>query len=327
VKAVVTGASGFVGRHLIGELQRRGDEPVAVARPGSGAADELEAAGIVVVREDLRRPTPALDDVLAGADVVYHLAAGVAGGWRATFDTNVTATENLVAAIDRSAFSGRVVHVSSYAVYAFNQLPPGAVVDESTPIEPEPWRRDDYSWTKVLQEQVVRRLEGGAAELVVVRPGTIYGRERRFHYRLGRPLGSEAILLLGGRNVLPLTYVENTVSLLAESGRHPAAAGETFNAVDPGAVTQLAYLRRWRAAADGPRFVLPFPLAALRAMGRALQAAERRTEGRLVPPAFLDPYKIEPTVRRFSWAPSRAKEVLGWEPPVALDEALRRSFS
>jgi hypothetical protein len=72
--------------------------------------------------------------------------------------------------------------------------------------------------------------------------------------------------------------------------------------------------------------VIPFPLAPLRAAGRALQRAERRTDGRLSPPAFLDPYVMEPSIRRFSWAPSRATSVLGWEPPVALEEAFNRTF-
>jgi nucleoside-diphosphate-sugar epimerase len=308
------------------ELARRGDSAVALARPGSGAGDALAAEGHEVVRVDLRRPGDALPGLLAEADVVYHLAAGIAGGWRATFDTNVTATERLVDAIGAAGFRGRLVHASSFSVYGLNQLPPGSVVDESTPVEPEPWRRDDYAWTKVLQERVIRRLEGTGPELVVVRPGTIYGRERRFHYRLGRPLGDGALLVLGGRNTLPLTYVENTASLLAEAGRHPAAAGQVLNAVDPGEVTQLAYVMRWRSA-GGPRVLIPFPLGPLRLAGRALQRAERRTGGRLSPPAFLDPYVMEPSMRRFRFAPSRAGELLGWRPPVPLEEALRRTFS
>jgi 2-alkyl-3-oxoalkanoate reductase len=327
VRAVVTGGSGFLGSHLMRELRGRGDSAVALARPGSTAGDALEADGHEVARVDLRRPGEALGPLLSGADAVYHLAAGIAGGWRATFDANVTATERLVEAIEATGFGGRVVHVSSFSVYGLNQLPRGAVVDETTPLEPEPWRRDDYAWTKLLQERVIRRLEAGAPELVIVRPGTIYGRERRFHYRLGRPLGDGALLMLGGRNTLPLTYVENTVSLLAEAGRHPSAPGQVFNAVDPGELTQLGYVSRWRGAPDGPRVVVPFPLAPLRAAGKLLQRAERRTGGRLSPPAFLDPYVMEPSMRRFRWAPSRAIEVLGWQPPVPLDEALRRTFS
>ena len=96
MRAVVTGGSGFLGGHLMQELERRGDRPVALARPRSGAGDALDAAGHEVAREDLRRPGDGLRSLLAEADAVYHLASGIAGGWRATFDTNVTATENLV---------------------------------------------------------------------------------------------------------------------------------------------------------------------------------------------------------------------------------------
>lgn len=323
----MTGGTGFLGRQLVAELERRGDEPVALARPGSAAGDALAERGVEVAREDLRRPSERLVELLAGADCVYHLAAGTGGGWRAVFETNVTATERLAAAIREAGFRGRLVHVSSYSVYGLNQLAPGSVVDESTPLEPEPWRRDDYSWTKTLQERVVRTLERDGPELTVVRPGTIYGPERRFNYRLGRPLGSDGVLLMGGRNPLPLSYVENTASLIAECGRHPAAAGETLNAIDPWPITQLAYVRRWRSAPDGLRRVVPVPLAVVRAAGAVLCRAERATNGRFSPPALFDPYKIEPTMRRFTWAPSRAADTLGWQPPVPLEEALRRTFS
>ena len=65
----------------------------------------------------------------------------------------MTGTERLLSAIERAGWKGRFVHVSSFAVYAFNQLPAGATVDEETPLEPDPGRRDDYAWTKLLQER------------------------------------------------------------------------------------------------------------------------------------------------------------------------------
>ena len=210
------------------------------------------------MRADLRRPSHELDEAVITADVVYHLAASLTGSWRAMFEANVTGTENLAGAIERCGWTGRLVHVSSFAVYALSQLAPGPVVDETTPLEPRPGDRDDYAWTKLLQERVVRELErSGGAEVVILRPGTVYGCERRFQHRVGRQIGDRAVLLLGGRNLMPLTYVENTASLLAECGRHPAAGGEVFNAVDPEQVTQWRYLRAWLGAQSRPVVMLP----------------------------------------------------------------------
>jgi nucleoside-diphosphate-sugar epimerase len=326
VKALVTGATGFIGRHLVRELARRADHVTAVVRPSTELPADLDALP-AVLRADLRRPPAELDERLADSDVVYHLAAGGGPTWRAVFEANVATTDNLLGVIARTGWRGRLVHASSFAVYAFNQQPPGSVIDESIPLEPQPWRRDDYAWTKLWQERLLGRLERGQAgvDLVVVRPGAVYGRERRFQYRLGRPLGERSVLLLGGRNPMPLTYVENTAALLAECGRHPRAAGEVFNCVDPDPPTQREYLRRWREGGDGPR-VIPVPLTAVRAAEALLQAAERRTAGSVAPPAFLNPYVMEPTFRRFRFDTSKPGRVLGWTPPVASADALRRTF-
>jgi len=325
VKALVTGAGGFVGSCVVDELLRRGADVTGIVRPSGASARRLEDRGVAILGADLRRPPADLAERVAGFDVLLHLASGVAGNWRATFDNNVTATENLVEALRGANWRGRFVHVSSFSVYGLNQLPRGSVVDESTPLEPRPGKRDDYAWTKLLQERVVRRLESGPAELVVVRPGAIYGPERRFQYRLGRPLGERSVLLLGGLVPMPLNYVENTASLLVECAGHPAATGEVFNAVDPEPLTQLRYLREWRARADGPA-VLPFPLTALRAIGAVLERAADHTDGRVAPPPFLDPYVMGPSFKRLRYDSSRAASVLGWSPPVSTPEALERTF-
>lgn len=114
-------------------------------------------------------------------------------------------------------WQGRYVHVSSFAVYALNQRPAWSVVDESVPIEPYPARRDDYAWGEVLQERLVDELMAGPSiPISVVRPGAIFGPERQFQYRLGRQLRNTALLLFGGHNPMPLVYIENVASLLAE---------------------------------------------------------------------------------------------------------------
>ena len=159
-----------------------------------------------------------------------------------------------------------------------------------------------------------------------MRPGTVYGREREFQHRVGRQLGERAVLLIGGGNLLPLTYVENTASLLAECGRHPAAPGQVFNAVDPQPITQREYLSRWRAAQGGRVAVARMPLPALSAIWGAYGAGERLSRGRVRPPALLRPYEARPTLKPFRYAPSRAEAALGWRPPFGLEEALARTF-
>lgn len=323
MKALVTGATGFVGSYLVPELLRRGDEVAALVRPAR-AARQLERQGVRVVRVDLRRANELPE--LADADVVYHLAAGVVGGWRGTFETNVTATENLVSTIRATGWRGRFVHASSFSVYGLNQLRPGAAVDETTPLEPTPGRRDDYAWSKLWQERVLEPLaDADRAQLVIVRPGEIYGRERQLPYRVGRQIGDRVVLLMGGGNVMPLTYVENTASLIALCGRDERAGGEIFNCVDPEPITQRQFLRHWLRAHPGT-VVLPVPLALTRAVGALLLRLERRSDGRLGPPAFLDPYVAEPNFRRFSFESSRPAKLLGWRSPVRLREALRRTF-
>lgn len=320
----MTGARGFLGRYLVRELHDRGHEVVAVVRPSS--PHNLDGGRLDVLRADLRQPGPGLSRRLQDIDVIFHLAASLGGNWRSVFEATVMATERLFEAIDRARWRGRLVHASSFAVYGLNQIPRGSLVDESTPLEPEPHRRDAYAWAKFLQERMVReRAARASLELAIVRPGTIYGRERRFQHQLGRQVGS-GLVLLGGLTTMRLNYVENAASLMAECGEHPRAAGEIFNAVDPHPLRQWQYLRRWLWAQPGWTPVIPVPASLLGLAGRALILAGERTQSRVAPPRFLDPYLIAPALRDFRYGTDRPQRVLGWWPPVARDEALRRTF-
>jgi 2-alkyl-3-oxoalkanoate reductase len=326
VKVFVTGASGFIGRHVVRELLDRGHDVTVLVRPSAAPRPELD--GSHLLRGDLRRPTDALARALIASDAIVHAAAVSSGSWRGMFAGTVLATEWLLEKLRSSGWGGRLVHVSSFAVYGLNQVPEGAVVDESTPLEPEPQRRGYYAWTKSLQERIVREFaEQTEAEVVIVRPGAVYGADRSFQHRLGRRVGARVLVVLGGRTVMPLNYVENTASLLAECVEHPRAAGEVFNAVDPDPPTQRDYQRWWRAGERGRISVVTVPLGVLGAIRGAYAILGVVSRGRVSAPGFFDAYDTGPGLRRFKYATDKPTRLLGWRPPVPRAEARRRTFT
>lgn len=328
MRALVTGAGGFLGSHLVEDLLSRGSRVRALVRPSRELSADWEERGVERVPIDLRRPEERLSAALADTDVVFHLAATTAGNWRSMFDTTVAATQRMLDTMRESGWRGRLVHVSSFSVYGLNQVRAHSVVDETTPLEQDPWRRDDYAWTKWLQERLVRELrDEGEVEVAIVRPGVIYGPGRAFQHQLGRELGPSTLLLYGGLATMRLTYVENTASLLAECGENPRAAGEVFNAIDPRPLRQVQYARRWRDADRANRRIVPFPLLALRAFGAGLARAAEATDGAVSPPSFLDPYRLKPAYGDFRYETSKPTEVLGWRPPVSREKALELTFS
>jgi nucleoside-diphosphate-sugar epimerase len=327
MNVMVTGAGGFIGRYVVADLVRRGHEVSAVVRPGSALPSGLEHPAVEIVRSDLRRPAPELAEHLARSGALVHLANASTGSPRARFEGSVLATELLLDEARGLGWAGRLVHVSSFAVYGFNQVSRGGVIDETTPLEPDIARRDDYAWTKLWQERVVRAAAtAGEIETVIIRPGAVYGRERRFQHRLGRPLGDRGLLLIGGLRLMPLTYVENTASLIAECADHPRAAGEVFNAVDPRPLRQFQYLRRWRASTPEPVRVIPLPLPAYRAIGAAYGRMERASGGRVRTPGLARPYVMTPSFGSFRYDATKASRTLGWHPPIGRAEALARTF-
>lgn len=328
MRVLVTGASGFVGRYVTRELRAREHEVSALMRPSSALPVELAELDVRLVRCDLRRPGPELARELAQCEAIVHLAAGTSGSPRSRFDATVLATERLIGAMREVGWSGRLVHVSTLAVYGFNQVARGGTIDDFTPLEPHLGRRDDYAWVKSLQERLVGELRSaGDVEVVVVRPGAVYGRERQFQHRLGRPLGDGGVLLIGGLNLIPCNYVENTASLLAECVVNPRAEGETFNAIDPDPPRQCGYLRRWRRAQPGRTRIIPLPLTLYHGMAAAYGLAARLSGGLIAAPGMLSRYQLMSNLRSYRYDTDRVTKVLGWRPPISRNEAYARTFA
>ncbi|MDR3632330.1 MAG: NAD(P)-dependent oxidoreductase [Isosphaeraceae bacterium] len=324
MKALVTGANGFLGRHVVAALRRRGHGVRALVRPASRlegpAWDEIE-----IVRADLRAPgdlTPAFD----GIDVLVHLAAAVTGGEEAQLSAAVVGTEKLLEAMVPST-TRRAVLASSFSVYDWSRIR-GTLTEES-PIEPAPdlYNRDGYAIAKVWQERVARRIaaEQGWA-LTVLRPGFIWGPGNEYLACLGQTIGP-CHLVFGPGTRPPLTYVENCAELFARAAEDPRAAGETFNVVDGHEVSAWRYLgdHLQRSGASGVRLPIPYGLAAAGvASVQWLSNWLFRGKGKL--PSLLVPCRFEARFKPLHYSNRKAREVLGWEPQFGYEESVDLTY-
>jgi nucleoside-diphosphate-sugar epimerase len=329
VKILVTGANGFLGMALVERLLAKGERDLRCLVRSEPARASIVALGgrypearVEPLVGTLATPAGAAAAV-SGVDLVYHLAASLAGAPADIFLSTVVASKNLLDAAVAGRPALKMVLVSSFGVYGVAGLRRGSVVDEATPLEPHRERRDVYSHAKLRQELLFREYQARHGfPLVVLRPGVIYGcGGSRVSARVGLQLGG-VFLHLGGTNLLPLTYVENCADALVMAGQRPEADGQTYNVVDDDLVTAKQYLDRYRREVRPLRVLrVPYPLLWLGSW--CVESYSKWSKGQL-PPVFTR-YRTAT-----AWRPTRftnAKlKALGWAPAVPTGEGLRRAF-
>lgn len=327
MKALVTGANGFLGTALVERLLARGGTELrCLVRQGSSRA-RLEAVlagqecGRIVVGS-LASPAAAAE-ALADAELVYHLAASLQGTPADMFLNTVISSKNLLEAIAASGRPVRVVLVSSFSVYGVAGMRRGDTLDERSPVEPHPEQRDPYAQVKLRQERLFRDYaESLGLPLAIVRPGVIYGPAGSpFSARVGLRLPG-LFLHLGGSAPLPLSYVDNCAEAIAVVGSSSAAWGEAFNVHDDELLTARQYLRLYKSRVRRLRSLfVPYP--ALLLLSHAVAWYHRYSHGQL--PALFTPYRTASSWKKLRFDNSKLKR-LGWRPLVATDEGLRRTF-
>jgi nucleoside-diphosphate-sugar epimerase len=328
MKVLLTGATGFLGKRVLRELLTRDIEVRCAVRASSRLDDINEirtelGRQIEVVPVDLATED-GCHEVVSGCEVVYHLAASRVGCTSSLFQNSVVPTRELVRVASESDVR-RFVLVSSLGVYGPQKLPRNATVDESCPVDEAPQLRDAYTYSKVVQEDIAwQTARENDLPLVVVRPGVIFGEERGIlSHRVGLPFGSR-LLRMGGRQRIPLTYVENCASGVVLAGLADGVDGQVFNLIDDALPTGRDLIRRYRKSGRRLR-VIGIPQFAIPLLAWFNEKYSDWTQGQI--PKVLSRHRIDAMWKPLCYSNEKAKRLLGWQPSIDVDTAITRTLS
>lgn len=299
---LVTGASGFVGEALVRKLAATGRAVTGVLRNGG----DVNRPGLSCVKryEDAA-------PLMAGHACMVHLAARVHVMNDAAQDplaafraANVTLTLNLAR---QAAAAGlrRFVFISSIKVNGEATLP-GQPFTEQDAFAPQ----DPYGVSKMEAEQGLHQIAAETGlEVVIIRPPLVYGPGVRANFAaLMQAVARGVPLPLGAiNNRRSLVALDNLLDFIVNCLSHPAAANQTFLVSDGEDLSTPELVRRMARAVGKPARLLPVPLWLLNA-GALLLGKQDRLQ-RLCGSLQLDI--------------SKARDLLGWQPPISVNEGLR----
>jgi nucleoside-diphosphate-sugar epimerase len=321
----VTGGTGLVGRHVIGELRQRGAAVSALARSETAAA-EMVRLGAEPVRGDLS-DAALLERAVVGCDAVVHAAAILLshGGWDDWYAVNVRGTEAVAAAAARRGV--RLVYLSSVAVYGRQTTydhGPGSV-DEDFGLDRPASPGDFYARYKREAELALWRVaKGTGLRAVALRPCVLYGEgDRHFAPRVARVLRRGVAPLIGrGDNSLSVVYAGNVAAAVIAALDRPGVTGP-FNVTNDGGVTQRGFLERFaKGLGVRARWIgIPHPLA---------WGAARLWDATLgFLPLWTAPLSARSAVQFLAsdnpYTSARAVRELGWKPPLAAGDAVEKT--
>lgn len=305
---LVTGASGFIGKALTIEAKKRGLNVRAATRSCSVYPDEIECIGVGEING-----TTDWRNALQGCDVVIHLAARAHIVDESSHNSlinfrnvNVAGTLNFAR---QAADEGvkRFIFISSIGVNGAETFTtPFGVLDEPAP-------HSMYALSKYEAELGLQVLASETRiEVVVIRPPLVYGPDAPGNFgvlvrwlKRGLPLPLGAIT----QNRRSLVALDNLVDLILTCAQHPMAANQTFLVSDGEDLSTTELLKRIGNAMKQPARLLPVPAGLLALAANSL--GKKRISQSLLGSLQVDI--------------SNTRKTLNWEPPITVDDGLRRA--
>lgn len=320
MKALVTGATGFVGSHLVERLKNEGIDVTAFVRKSSDTT-LLKEWGVRLAYGDLQDPK-SIEEALKGITHVFHSGA-IVSDWAdpdLIYKINVEGTQTL---LDKAAEAKveRFVHVSSLAVLGMHDH---HQTDETAPYEKT---GDSYCDTKIeAEKRVLAAYKEKGLPAVIIRPGFIYGpRDRQFLPRVLTFLKANKFMYIGdGEKILNLTYIHNLIEAIMLAAKNPNAVGQVYNVTDDGKVTRKKLIETICDVADLPKPTKSLPLPVAKVLCSVCEAYAKLTKSKQTP--LLNRARMKFLALSLDFDISKIRNQLQYTPKVDLRKGVEETI-
>ncbi len=309
--ALVTGATGFIGSHLVNRLSREGWDVICLIRESSDIS-WIEDSGCVVIKCDLN-DRRSLARAVRGQDVVFHLA-GITSATSPDeyYYVNASATECIVETVAHDCGSlQRFVYLSSLAASGPADTGRGSGGEMPVPVS-------DYGRSKLKGEEAVMNCMD-RIPCTILRPAAVYGPRDREFLRIFRWV-NRGIVPTWGESLLSLLYVDDLIEAMMRAVERESAVGRRLFVSDGNTYSTGAVLSEIGSALERDFVKLRLPEKLLPVIG-FLGDGICKIRGTK---SMINSDKMR-ELRHHSWTCdiSSAKEALGFEPATSLKEGIK----
>lgn len=318
---LVTGATGFVGSHLVRALIDRGETVKALVRdPDTDKAKQLAAAGATLVTGDITR-WDTLKDAVESVSTVFHSAAvlGPAGLDPAIYDRiNGQGVGQVINACRDAGTVGRFICVSTVGV--LGPLPPKTRACEGTPPKPV----DIYETSKLRGEEIALAEAANGFPAVVVRPGWVYGPGDTRTLKLFRMIAKRRFMMIGpADNKQHPIYIDDLIDGIIVSASTEGVGGRVYHLCGPEVMTVNDLCTRVAEAVGVKLFPFRPPVWAVRWPAWCVGKLFSLWGGD--PP--IDHRKADFFIVNRAYSIKRAKEELGWKPAIKFEDGIKKTIN
>ncbi len=319
-KILITGASGFIGSHLVTANLEKGNNVRVLVLPKDPKIIELERLGVDISVGDMRDEN-SLKNACYGIDIVFHCAGVVTdwAPWKLFEDVNVLGMKNLCKEALKSKVK-RLIYMSTNDVFGLQE---GVVIDESFPVKK--WG-EPYSDTKIDAELIAWDYYKTHNLPVTMVYGTwIYGEgDSTFIPALADAIMKKDMLFWRNNVHVWPCYIENLIDLLMLISTDPRAIGNGY-LIHDGEMTTLQELCKDIASAlELPpiKTRIPYFLAYIVAWFMEKWALITKRDKR----PLLTTYSVKNLGSRLNFSIDKAERELGWKPKISYREGLERTL-
>lgn len=320
-RAIITGGGGFVGKAIIHILLQNGVDCYAIGR---NEYPELTDIGVTCLKGDIADYSFVLQH-LKDIDVVFHVAAlaGIWGSWQNYFSTNVIGTRNIVKASLENDVEALVYTSTPSVVFNRDDIVNG---DESLPY-PNTFLCN-YAKSKAMAEKEVLSVNQNDLKTCAIRPHLIWGpHDPHLIPRLIERGKKAQLKIVGdGKNLVDLTYIDNVAHahMLAADNlvTEGSASGEAFFVSQERPVAMWDWINDLFVQLGIQKVEKKVSLKSALAAGAILEGVHKLILPDKEPK--MTRFLAEQLAKSHYFSHDKAKQILGYEPLVSLEEGMEK---